>query len=302
MKILFLFFILPFIFTSCSRPLEDKQLKKNKDNLEIVLEGVVLPNREVAILAPIMGEIENIYIKNGSYIKKNENIIGYNHLSFNRNIYRIKSKISQKRFLLRKMKLSKNQIDIYNSKENLKNITYLSNLGISTKPELYEAQNRYIASLERKDSLNSRIDALKFDIVLLKYELQDARNIYNNSIIKSPINGFVKELAVTKGQRVDVNSILGKVINIDNVVVKAGLASGLLPYISEGQPVKIKFLTTPRKNIEANISKIIPILDPTFGKIVVEIELKNKDFSLQPKTKALITIKLPKGKNLKEFY
>ncbi len=298
LRIILIYIILVLFLSSCSRPLEDKQLKEGKDNLEIVLEGVVTPKIEMNILAPISGEISGVNIQNGTNIKKSQKIINYSLVDVQLKIQKIKFKLKQKKRYLNNIKSSMDNTILHNNKERLKNIFYLKTIGAASKLEVENAQNNYIQSMRQQNELDSRISLLASDIELLEYDLKNENNIYKKYTIKSPIDGFVTELNVIKGQMVNINDKLGKIININKVIVKAGLASGLLQYVQKEQEVEIKFLTTPRKIVKSKVTRIVPIIDPKFGRMVVEIELDNKDMVLQPNTKALVTIKVSKEKKI----
>jgi len=95
------------------------------------------------------------------------------------------------------------------------------------------------------------------------------------------------------------------VINIDKVVVYGALASGLYQFVKEGQKVKVSFLTTPSIQRMGIVDRIVPVVDPELGRMIVQIPLKNPDYALQPSTKALIEVTLSKsaqGKVRKIFY
>jgi multidrug resistance efflux pump len=107
-------------------------------------------------------------------------------------------------------------------------------------------------------------------------------------------DGYLIGSKIKVGSLVAKNSSMGTIINIDNVTVKAGLAPGLYPFIKKGESVHIDFIVTPPYSIDANITRIIPVVDPEFGRMVVDIELKNFNFILQDGMKAMVKIKLKK--------
>ncbi len=288
-----LFFVILFL-TSCARPLEDEQLKEGADEIKIELEGMVFPKVEANIIAPVAGELSNILIKNGMLVKKDSEIIKYNRNPLQIKINKIKAQISQKKIESKGIKVSQNNTILNNNKEILKNITYLYNVGAASLSELLEAQNNYASSMEQYGNKHTQISFINSELKLLEFDLEEAKNIYKKAVIKAGTEGFVTKLIAHKGQVIGENEKVGKIININKVIVKAGLASGLLSYVKIGQDVNIKFLTTPRIDIKSQISRIIPVVDPQFGRMIIEIELDNKDFKLQPDIKALVSISITK--------
>ena len=96
-------------------------------------------------------------------------------------------------------------------------------------------------------------------------------------------------------------SVIGKILDLKKVVVKAGLAPGLYKFIHKGDKVRLDFITTPPYNTTAKISRIIPIVDPKIGRMVAEIVINNPNYLLQDGTKALVTI-IPGEKEQTELY
>ena len=122
-----------------------------------------------------------------------------------------------------------------------------------------------------------------------------------NSVVKSPISGYLTGSSLVAGQEVVKGAVVGQILNLDKVVVKAGLASGLYRFIHKGDSVKLDFITTPPYSTTAKITKIIPIIDPKIGRMVAEIILNNTNYILQDGTKAIITV-TPKREVQSQLY
>jgi len=141
---------------------------------------------------------------------------------------------------------------------------------------------------EKLQSLDERIALTQHELKKLQYQLK-------MSEVRSDISGFVAEIKTQAGDYVAKGSKLGSLVNLDRVIVKAGIAPGLLPFVKKGKKVKINFITTPPYSVEeANITRVVMIVDPDFGRMTVEIEIPNKNYLLQEGTKALVTVFLDK--------
>ncbi len=65
-------FILVVISLGCAKPPEEKEIKKSKDTIEIVFEGVITPSREEKLLSPISGKISRINLNKEKKVEKNQ--------------------------------------------------------------------------------------------------------------------------------------------------------------------------------------------------------------------------------------
>lgn len=291
------------VVTSCAKPPEEKQIKKSADKISIQLEGSVLAT-EMDLIAPSDGEVKKLHVKNGDNVGDNAEILAYDKKLLKLAVDRLVSQLEAQQSTIKDVEemikgLTEQESIIANAKETLKNVSYLMTVGAATKVELIGAENAYAAALERRDSVQEQklaqgheVKRMKSAIELLEIDLKIARHNLAQADFRAPISGYVSELTVNEGQQLSRNQKIGKLVNIDKVVLKAGLASGLLPYVKEQQVTKITFLTVPQYKRTAVITRIIPVVDPKVGRMILEIELDNPDYILQPNTKALVTLLL----------
>jgi len=181
---------------------------------------------------------------------------------------------------------------------NLEKLAKLKCKGYSSDKELSDAKLAYVASLNTryndKENKIERIKMLDKRIAQVKTELKKLKHQMSLSLVKSDINGIITNLQTQKGDYVTKGAKLGNIADIDTVIVKAGIAPGLLPFIKKGKKVKINFITTPPYSVEAKIDRVILVVDPNFGRMTVEIKIPNKNYILQAGTKALVTVYLDK--------
>jgi multidrug resistance efflux pump len=292
--------LIAILSAGCAQSIEEKQLVKDDDNITIKLEAVVVPSINQDILSPFEGQISKVYKKNGSIIKKGDLLFQFD----------IKDALVDIDNLQDEIKIIKMQLDILEKNKNLKNdiadnarislekITALHADGYATQSELSNATKEYyIQKNTTKEKLyNSQQNKNQLLIQLneKKSALKKAKFTIDNASVRSNYTGYLVGSNIKVGSQVAKNSSMGSIINIDNVTVKAGLAPGLYRFIKEGESVHIDFIVTPPYSVDANITRIIPVVDPKFGRMVVDIKLKNSNFILQDGMKAMVKIKLKK--------
>ncbi len=301
--ILLVGFIYLFSLEGCAKKPEEKQIKKQDKNITLQIEGVVYPVNDTSIIVgETSGKIDKVYKEEGEYVHKGDLIFSIDATPL----------ISKKKSIERKIALKKRDAYNYGRLYGQTSPRTYKNIGIMEleKVSRLYAQN-YASEKELNNARRAYADAV-FGYTQKAYAKtrhsietkQDLTDLYTtrdhlsamieNAKYRSPISGFIQKLSAVVGKTVRTNDKLGRIINLDRVVVRAGLAIGLLPFVKKGDRVKVDFVTTPPYSAWAHISSVSPVMNEDAGGAVVTLELPNKNYILQEKTGALITIYLSK--------
>lgn len=297
-----LIFIIPLTFIGCAKTAEQKEIKKSKQGITIRLEGEVYPSQKEAIIAPMTGRIKQIFVKAGDKIKKNSLILSFETIVTQYDIEKTEQELSYlrqlKQFLSSSKKANINLALVNIAREKLEKLSKLRSKGYADTLEYTNAKELYASTLHSKYSeKESKIEKLHFvdeKINTIKNELLKLKHKLALSQIRSNFSGFVADIETQVGDYVAKGTKLGHIVDLDKVIIKAGVAPGLLPFIKKGKKVKIDFITTPPYSVEANITRVVMVIDPDFQRMTAEIEIPNKNYLLQEGTKALVTVYLTK--------
>jgi multidrug resistance efflux pump len=295
----------------CAKSMEEKQIVKKDKNITIKLEAVVYPSVNHKVTSPFSGKIKYVFAKNGQKVKKGDKLYQFNTkelillsktLSYEINVL--------KKQILRDAKNKQNlpSIDssvLENAKSYLNKITRLYAEGYATESELTNAKRNYFNLKKDYDNIKynnqNKNEAFKLSkdskLILLKQkqaQLEKIKSKIKNATVISEDDGYLVDSEIKIGSFVEQSAKMGSIVNIDKIILKAGLAPGLYRFVKAGDKVKVDFIVTPPYSVETTITRIIPIVDPKFGRMIVEIELDNKNYILQDGMKAMVQIKLKK--------
>ncbi len=290
------------LLTGCAKTAEEKEIKKSKEGITIRLEGEVFPSKQEDIIAPMDGTVKELYVDVGDRVKKNDLLLSFETTVTKYDIDRTKQELEYLTSLKNFLKKSRKEhvtISMVNvARLDLEKLAKLKSKGYTSDRELRDAKLAYASSLHNKyseqESKYERIRMLDERIVTVKNELKKLNHLLDLSNVRSEINGIVSNIKTQKGDYVAKGSKLGTISNIDTVIVRAGIAPGLLPFVKKGKEVKVDFITTPPYSVKAKISRVVLVVDPNFGRMTVEIKIPNKNYILQEGTKALVTVYLNK--------
>lgn len=298
------------LFSGCTKTAEEKQIKEVKDETILRVEGFVRPIDEAKVLTTQEGEILHVLKRNGDRVHRGDVIAVYDKRPILIKIEQVQAKIRAKERSLGYFHQGgggpENEAVINNAKLQLQKIAQLYHIGAASKIEFDNAEDRYLTLLVNEETRRTTdlerlkvqtidrgmLDEYYGELAQLKYQLERTN-------ILAATDGFLTNFKLQAGQRVSGNDEMGQIVNIESIVVYGALAAGLYQFIHEGQKVKVSFLTTPQIQRIGVVDRIVPVVDPQIGRMIMQIPLKNPDYAIQPSTKSLIEVTLSKADQAK---
>jgi len=301
LKLSFIFIFPLFLLYGCVKSKVDKELKISDNNISIRLEGAVYPIEREDVISSASGKIKYLYIQYGDKVKKGEHLYALDKELILLDIQNVKDEIISlkkiKKNLNANMNTTHNDTAVNLAAMELKKIALLKAEGYIQDFEQNTYKKKYINALNSQKSQNinnyeklktieSSLRAKKLELQKLQYQLKHADGYAN-------INGFIADIQVQKGETIGNDKKICTIVNLDKVIVRAGFATGLLPFLHANKEVDINFVTTPPYSLHSKIKQITPLVNPKFKSMTLDIVVPNQHYILQEGTRALVTIQLP---------
>ncbi len=161
-------------------------------------------------------------------------------------------------------------------------------IGVIYAPEMYTAQDRLLTSASFRESNPKLWAATRNTMGLWKMTdrqvdevLQTGKPMFNFPLI-ADVSGTVTEIMAAEGQFYKEGDPLYNVSNLYTVWAVFDAYENQLPLLSMGQDILITSNAFDGKKLEAKISFVEPILDPTKRTVSVRVTLNNKQQLLKP--------------------
>ena len=196
------------------------------------------------------GQIKNILVEEGDMVKKGDLLAKLDTKIIENNIKEIKTGLELARITYEKQK------ELWNKK-------------IGSEIQYLQAKNKYET---------------------LKTRLQTLRSQYNLSFIKSPLNGYVDNIAQKTGEVAMPGRVLFHVVNLNNLLVKAKVSEVYLPVIEKGDKIDITFPSIPRYKLHTTVSRVGQVINPGDRTFFVESKINNQNQKLKPNMLASLLI------------
>jgi RND family efflux transporter MFP subunit len=134
---------------------------------------------------------------------------------------------------------------------------------------------RYEAAQAQNDLANAQFEQAKARLEELKITLQ-------NTIIASPVDGFVGKRFSDPGAFVGPNSPVVSVVDIRTVRMVANLVEKDMKRVPVGTAAAVEVDAFPGEKFSGRVSRVAPVFDPATRTAEMEIEIPNGSFRLKP--------------------
>ena len=286
----------------------------------VIANGELQPTTRVrSIKLPISGVVEEVYVKEGNLVEKDEKLLKINddlNIETKQNLIN-KISLKEEELKLKKSELEnsvlilKNEINEINSvlsieRYNLNKFSSVYVEGAISKID-YDAQKikvlNYLNDLTNKkilikvktSELSQEIKFIQDNLFNYKTQLEEIEDILKYSIIKSPIAGYVYEInAKDKGFVIGANQDILKIVPQENLEALVFVNSKDIGFILTGQEVELNIDSYPAADF-GGVDGIISFISANSRKI------NDRDNNLFYEVKVTLNnqlIELNSGKNL----
>ena len=286
----------------------------------VIANGELQPTTRVrSIKLPISGVVEEVYVKEGNLVEKDEKLLKINddlNIETKQNLIN-KISLKEEELKLKKSELEnsvlilKNEINEINSvlsieRYNLNKFSSVYDEGAISKID-YDAQKikvlNYLNDLTNKkvlikvktSELSQEIKFIQDNLLNYKNQLEEIQENLKYSLIKSPIAGYVYEIkAKDKGFVIDSNQDILKIVPEENLEAVIFINSKDIGFVAAGQDVELSIDSYPSSDF-GGVDGIIRFISANSRKI------DNRDSNLFYEAKVKLNnqlLELNSGKNL----
>ncbi len=162
--------------------------------------------------------------------------------------------------------------------------------GLLAKQALDDAESRYLAAV-------AQLDLSKAQLSQNDARLQELQFNLNNTIITSPVDGFVGKRNVDPGAMVNTNTAIASVVDISRLKLVVNVVEKDLRMVTAGDVGIVEVDAYPGEKFNGRIARVAPVLDPATRTASIEIEVPNGDKRLKPGMYARISLTVEERKN-----
>lgn len=263
-------------------PLSVKVAKVAQGDITATVEfvGNVLPDKQAVITSQVPGQVKRIFHREGDWVKKGAPLVSINPEYIDRGVTQAQSAVTAANATLNQAIIQRNLME-----DDLKRINELYQRGAVSKEQLEKVEAAFKAAEEN-------VRMAEAGLKQAKAVLGDAQSYKRETTIKSPFEGEIAKLLLEEGERIQTmppTPIL-VLVNYDEVDVQFSVSEREVGVIIEGIPCQVILDAFPHSTIEATVTRVVPVLEPSTRTFTVKIRLDNKNHKIKPGMMARIVL------------
>jgi RND family efflux transporter MFP subunit len=134
----------------------------------------------------------------------------------------------------------------------------------------------------RHQAAEAQLDLAKAQFEQAKSRLEELKINLSNTIISSPVDGFVGKRFLDPGASVSPNVPVASIVDIRQVRMVANLVEKDVKRVSVGTQAAVEVDAFPGETFNGRVSRIAPVFDPSTRTAEMEIEVQNANYRLKP--------------------
>lgn len=226
---------------------QTQKVKRADISESIEAIGKVYAREQVDVGAQVSGQILKIFVKEGDKVEEGDLIAQIDKDKQQNDFDIIKAKLESVKASLQSKEVA---LSIAN-KQYIREQKLFQNKATSLE-SLESIKNKFY-------SLKAEVAALKAEIIQLEISLKNSKKDLEYTTIRSPISGYIINIAVDEGQTVNANQntpTIAIIANLDEMEVRMEIAEADVGKIKASEVVNFSLLSNPEVKYKAKIASI----------------------------------------------
>ncbi|MGH7341696.1 MAG: efflux RND transporter periplasmic adaptor subunit, partial [Candidatus Rokuibacteriota bacterium] len=237
---------------------------------QLVVVGSLIGEATVAVVPRAAGRLEAIDVRLGDPVRRGQRIAKIED-------YELQEQVKQQEAALEvaRATIRQREADLQLAVTNAERSRNLYARQLLPKQTLDDTEARYQAA-------EAQLDLARAQNTQSTARLEELRINLANTVVVSPVNGFVARRAADPGAFVGQNAPVVDVVDISRVRLVANIVEKDLKQIQAGDQTRVEVDAFPGEVFSGRIARLAPVLDPATRTAQIEIEIPNPGFRLKP--------------------
>lgn len=271
-------------------PVEQKQIRRNVEAV-----GSLFPLEEVTVSSEVEGRVEQVLVDVGDHVTAGQTIVKVVPTELQLTLDQQRASLQQARARLglpdnneefkdvrTAAEVKKAAADLADAEQKYLRAKTLFEQGLLPKQSFDEAESRHNAARAAYDLSVQGVENLRGQLAQSRAATALAQKKVNDSNIRAPFAGQIKERSVTQGQYLKVQTPVMVIVNVDPLRVRLRVPEKMAAWVKTGQEVTVSVEAHPDNSFKGKITRINPSVDQQTRAFEVEALIDNHEALLKP--------------------
>src|SRR5262245_19776916 len=260
-------------------------VKRGDMSQQMTVVGNLIGAATVEAVPKVAGRLEAVSVRLGDRVSRGQQLAKIEDQELREQIRQ-----AQASFEVSAATIRQREADLNLAKSNLDRSRNLYDRQLIPKQTYDDADARYQAAA-------AQLDLAKAQHAQAQARLDELKINLSNTVIASPVNGFVGKRTLDPGAWVTPNSAFLSVVDIGVVRIVANVVEKDLRRIAAGQQADVEVDAFPGEKFAGRVARVAPVLDPATRTAQMEVEIQNLQFRLKPGMYARVTFVVERRPN-----
>lgn len=245
---------------------------------EITVVGNLIGQATVSVAPRAAGRVETVTVQLGDRVSRGQRLAKIEDFDIQEQV-----KQAEAAQLVSEATIRQREADLKLAQTNAERSRSLYERQLLPKQTLDDNEARYQSAV-------AALDLARAQSAQSKARLDELRINLGNTIISSPVNGFVSKRSVDPGAFVSQNVPVVDVVDISTVRLVANVVEKDLKELKTGNSTRVEVDAFPGEAFMGRIARVSPVLDPATRTAPIEIEIPNASARLKPGMYARVSV------------
>ena len=245
---------------------------------EITVVGNLIGQATVSVAPRAAGRLQEVSVRLGDRVSRGQRVARIEDFEIQEQVKQAEAAQEVSMATIRQR-----EADLQLAQTNAERSRNLFERQLLPKQTLDDNESRYQSAL-------AALDLARAQASQSKARLDELRINLGNTIITSPVNGFVSRRIVDPGAFVSQNAPIVDVVDITTVRLVANIVEKDLKELQSGDTTMVEVDAYPGEEFMGRIARVSPVLDPATRTAPIEVEIPNPGYRLKPGMYARVSI------------
>lgn len=251
-------------------PVEFTTVKRGPLSEHVLVVGNLIGAATVEIVPKVNGRLQSVAVKLGDPVRRGQMIAKVEDFELREQV-----RHAEASYQVSQASIRQREADLKLAQTNLDRSRSLYQRQLLPQQTYDDTEARYQAAVAQVDLANAQFEQAKARLDELKITL-------NNTVIASPVDGFVAKRFLDPGAFINPNAPVASVVDIRTVRLVANLVERDFKRVRTGTPAVVEVDAFPGETFSGKVSRVAPVFDPATRTAEMEIEVPNPGFRLKP--------------------
>jgi HlyD family secretion protein len=252
---------------------------------ELTVVGNLIGESTVSVAPRAAGRLEEVYVRLGDRVNRGQRVAKIEDFEL---VEQIKQQEAAQE--VSQATIRQREADLALAKTNLERSMSLFEKKLIAKQVLDDNESRH-------QSAQAQLDLARAQSQQSKARLDELKINLGNTVITSPVNGFISRRLADPGASVGQNAPVVEVVDISRVRLIANVVEKDLKQLQTGDVTRVEVDAFPGETFMGRIARVSPVLDPATRTAPIEVEIPNPTYRLKPGMYARVGITLDTTKD-----